>query len=66
MKAELVMAIGGIALVTAGFGLVGGKFITDSAWRARLVERSLGQYCPHDGSFAFAGECGKPLDPAPE
>jgi len=47
------------------FGFIIGMSITfwlveldvNSNWRKETVERGLAQYCPHDGKWAWKGEC---------
>jgi hypothetical protein len=47
------------------FGLIIGMLITfllvvhdvNSNWRKETIERGLGQYCPHNGKWAWKGEC---------
>ena len=30
---------------------------SDRSWRKETIERGLGQYCPHNGKWAWKGEC---------
>lgn len=38
-------------------GFVMGFYTREAGYESELVERGLAIYCPHDGAFAFKGEC---------
>ena len=38
-------------------GFMIGLTLANAGWRAMMIERDYGLYCPQDGEFAFKGEC---------
>ena len=53
---EAVIAGGALGVVFALGGLAGVQWEKDRMHR-ELIARGLAIYCPHNGEFAFVGEC---------
>jgi hypothetical protein len=51
----LGISLGSLSLFILGLSL--GSSTEESRWHKATIERGLAQYCPHDGEWAWKGEC---------